>query len=130
MRKSIWLLFLALLTVFLLAACGSSSADDPAKAVEAYWQALVAQDSAQVSNLSCAAFESEALNTFESFKSVAVKLSDLACSSSATSDTTASVKCTGSLVASYGTENLTINLADRTYSALKEGGAWRMCGAE
>jgi len=27
-------------------------------------------------------------------------------------------------------EILTINLADRAYAAVKEGGDWRMCGTE
>ncbi len=129
MRK-ILILCLISVSALLLSACSGSSADEPAKTVEAYWKALAAQDSAQVSSLSCAAYETEALNTLESFKSVAVTLNDLACSSTSTTDTSASVSCKGTFVASYGTEKMTLNLADRTYAAVKEGGEWRMCGAE
>ena len=130
LRKILLLCLLITVSALILAACTGSSADEPAKTVEAYWQALAAQDSAQVSSLSCATYETEALNTLESFKSVAVTLNDLTCSSTSTTDTSASISCKGTFVASYGTEKLTLNLADRTYAAVKEGGEWRMCGAE
>ena len=130
MRKSFLLLLLLLVSALLISACSNSGADQPAKAVEAYWQALAAQDSARVSTLTCAAFETDTLNTLESFKSVAVTLNDLVCTTDSTSGDNAKVSCTGTIVASYGAENLTINLADFSYSALKEGGEWRMCGTE
>ena len=130
MRKILILSLLLAFSLPLLAACKSSTADEPAMAVEAYWQALVAQDSAKLSTLSCASYETEALNTLESFKSVAVTLNDLVCTTDSTSGDTAKVSCTGSIVASYGAENMTINLADFSYSAVKEGGEWRMCGTE
>ena len=131
MRKSILFLSLILiLTGVLLAACGQSSAGEPAKTVEAYWQALVAKDSAALSNLSCVDFEQEALTTMDSFNAVSVTLNDLACTTTSTEGDAAVVDCTGTIVASYGTENLTINLADHSYSAVKEGGDWRMCGAK
>ena len=133
MRKSLLYFTLAaliLLAVIALNACSPSKSDEPAQAVTAYWQALVAQDSARLSSLSCAAYEAEAQNTLESFKSVAVKLNDLACSTTSTSGDSAAVHCTGTIVASYGAENLTINLADRDYAAVKEGGEWLMCGAK
>lgn len=131
MRKSILFLSLILiLTGVLLAACGQSSAGEPAKTVEAYWQALVAKDSAALSSLSCADFEQEALTTMDSFNAVSVTLNDLACTTTSTEGDAAVVDCTGTIVASYGTENLTINLADHSYSAVKEGGDWRMCGAK
>lgn len=131
MRKSILFLSLTLILAgVLLAACGKSSAGDPAKAVEAYWQALVAKDSAALSSQSCADFEQEALNTMESFNAVSVTLNDLVCTTSSTEGDTATVDCTGTIVASYGTENLTLNLADHSYSVVNEGGDWRMCGAK
>ncbi|MBA4375951.1 MAG: hypothetical protein C0401_07245 [Anaerolinea sp.] len=118
-----------LLATGLLAACGKSSASDPAKAVEDYWQALVAKDSARLSSLSCAAYESTALTTLESFQSVDVALNDLACTAAPSGDSSA-VTCAGNIVASYGSEDLVIDLSERTYSAVKEGGDWRMCGEQ
>ena len=129
MHKTFPLFLLFLISIPFLTACSSSNSDEPARAVEAFWQALVAQDSARLSSLSCAAYATDAQNTLESFKSVTVKLNDLACSSTSTSASEATVHCTGTIVASYGAEYLTINLADRDYTAVKEGGEWLMCGA-
>lgn len=131
MRKfrPIFLLALAVGILFSLSAC-ANSADDPAAAAAAYWQALADKDSAQISSLTCADFEAEAQNTFDSFSSVAVKLNDLSCKVNSQDGDTATVDCSGTFVASYGTENLTIDLADHSYSVVKEGGDWRMCGAK
>ncbi len=131
MRKfrPIFLLALAVGILFSLSAC-ANSADDPAAAAAAYWQALADKDSAQISSLTCADFEAEAQNTFDSFSSVAVELNDLTCKVNSQDGDTATVDCSGTFVASYGTENLTIDLADHSYSVVKEGGDWRMCGAK
>jgi len=115
--------------LFTLSAC-TTSADDPAAAAAAYWQALADKDSAQISSLTCADFEAEAQNTFDSFSSVAVELNDLSCKVNSQDGDTATVDCSGTFVASYGTENLTIDLADHSYNVVKEGGDWRMCGAK
>jgi hypothetical protein len=125
-----WLLFtLALVTLLGLTACAGSSIA-PADAVSAYWQAMVAKDSAQLSSLSCAAHEAQALITLESFGAFEPVLSDLVCEVVESSGDNASVKCSGTIEVSYGAEILTINLADRAYAAVKEGGDWRMCGTE
>ena len=38
------------------------------------------------------------------------------------------VSCTGKLVLDYNGEKQEIDLADRTYRVVQEGGEWRMCG--
>ena len=128
MKKTIILFTLAILVgVVLLSSCAASGPD---AAVAAWWQALVDKDSAQVSSLSCAVYEPEALTTLESFNAVETKLDDLVCTVSSEEGDNAKVTCTGSIVASYGEENMVIDLSLRTYLAQKEGGDWRMCGAE
>jgi hypothetical protein len=127
MRHKKILLVAIIFFVFLLSACAASGPD---KAIAAFWQALVAKDAAQVSSLSCAAYELEAQNTLESFNAVEIKLKDLACTVNSQEGDTASVSCTGSIVATYGTEDMSIDLSTRAYTAKKEGGDWRMCGAE
>lgn len=130
MTNKKWLYsILALVFLLSLAACSSSSSA-PADAVGAYWQAMVDKDSAGLSTLSCAEYEPQALITLESFGAFEPVLSDLACVVVEQNGDTASVKCDGTIKVSYGTEILTINLADRSYAAVKEGGDWRMCGAE
>ena len=127
--RTIILLALAVGSIFILAAC-TQSADDPAAAAAGYWQALADKDSAVVRGFSCAAFEAETQNTLDSFQSVAVKLNDLSCKVTSQDGDSAVVDCTGTFVASYGSENLTIDLADHSYVVVKEGGDWRMCGAK
>jgi len=127
--RTLILLALAVGILFSLSAC-APSADAPAAAASAYWQALAAKDSAQISTLVCADFEAEAQNTFDSFLSVAVALNDLSCKVTSQEGDAAVVDCSGTFVASYGAENLTLNLADHSYSVVKEGGDWRMCGAK
>jgi hypothetical protein len=122
-------LFLLLFSIVLVG-CTDSSQDEPGKIVEAYWQALVAKDDARLSSLSCAAFEQEALTTLESFRAVEVVAQDISCSSTPKDDTSASVTCSGTLVASYGAEDLVIDLSQRNYAAVKEGSEWLMCGEE
>jgi hypothetical protein len=126
-HKKILLGVILFTAVLLLSACAASGPD---KAIAAFWQALVAKDSAQVSSLSCAAYEPEAQTTLESFNAVETKLKDLVCSVNTQEGDNASVSCTGSIIATYGSEDMTIDLSARTYTAKKEGGDWRMCGAE
>lgn len=123
-------LLIALMFTVLLTACSASAKDEPGRIVEAYWQALVEKDDARISALSCAAYAQEALTTLESFRAVEVVQKDVSCTSSLVDDTTALVACKGTLVASYGAEDLIIDLSQRGYKAVKEGSEWLMCGEE
>jgi hypothetical protein len=127
-RSKILLFNIFLLVVFFLAGC--ATATGPAGVMSAYWKALIAKDEAQISGLSCVAYEEESLTTLESFSAVDIKLKDLACSVNSESGDTASVTCTGSIIATYGAEDLVIDLSQRSYIVKKEGGDWRVCGAE
>jgi hypothetical protein len=116
-----------ILTV-MLAGCAASASANPAQAVESYIKALVARDVNQVVNASCAAWEGDARQEFRAFDAVTVTLENLSCQVSSQEDQSAVVSCTGKIVANYGDEVLEINLADRDYHVLHEGGEWRMCG--
>lgn len=128
LRSKILFFNIFLLVVFFLAGC--ATATGPAGAMSAYWQALIDKDEAQISSLSCAAYEEESLTTLESFSAVETKLKDLACSVNSETGDTASVTCAGSIIATYGAEDLVIDLSQRSYIVKKEGGDWRVCGAE
>ncbi len=129
MIKRKWL-SLSLFSLVLLVSCTSTPVPGPADAVTTYWQAMVAKDAAQLSNLSCAEYETEALTTLESFDSFEPTLNELSCDVLEETGDTARVACTGSIEVSYGAENLVIDLSERAYTAKKENGDWRMCGAE
>jgi len=128
LRSKLLFFSILLLAVFFLAGCATTTG--PAGVMSAYWQALIDKDAAQISSLSCAAFEEEALTTLESFSAVDIKLKDLACSVNSENGATASVTCSGSIIATYGAEDLVIDLSQRSYIVKKEGGDWRVCGAE
>jgi len=123
------LLLLAVLLLPILSACsGSGQTNDAAAAIEAYNQALVAKDANQLSTLSCAAWEADAKNELDSFGAVSARLEEPSCQVSGKDGEYNLVSCTGKIIADYNGENLEINLADRTYKAINEGGDWRMCG--
>ena len=114
--------------LFVLAACAGASADGAASAVERYLDALVAGDVNQLVDASCAAWEADARLEMDSFSAVSVEMEDLQCKESGQEGDIALVDCSGKIIANYGNEVLEINLADRTYAAVLEGGEWRMCG--
>ncbi len=123
------LLLLAILSLPVLSACtGGGQTNDAATAIEAYNQALVAKDSNGLANLSCASWEANAKNELDSFGAVSARLEQPSCQISGKDGEFTLVSCTGKIIADYNGENLEINLGDRTYKAIQEGGDWRMCG--
>jgi hypothetical protein len=121
------LIFIVMLFALLLSACASKP-DLPAAAVEAYWKAMAAKDNAALSSLSCADFEATAVSTMDSFLAVDLVLTDLSCSSTNNTGDKADVTCKGSLTASYGTEKMDFDLANKTFRAVNTAGDWLMCG--
>ncbi len=126
-------LFHFLLLLLPLAACTSTSNNQAAAAaaVQSYWQAMVDRDLNKVVGLSCANWESQARTEFNSFSAVTLKLDNVACQPAGEAGgagAAVQVTCTGSIIANYGAEDLTIDIANRTYQVVNEGGDWRMCG--
>lgn len=120
-----------LLFVFLvlLTGCdGPTSSGDPAASVENYFQALQEKDVNKMISTSCADWEAQARQEFDSFAAVELTLEDLSCVSTSQDNDSALVTCTGAMIANYGVEDLEIDVADRNYQVVQEGGAWRMCG--
>ena len=77
MYKTMRIFMLILMLSLILSACSGSNSDAPAAAVESFWQAMAAKDSAQLSSLSCADYEATALTTLDSFQSVDLELKDI-----------------------------------------------------
>jgi hypothetical protein len=124
------LLYLPLyLLVVLLAACSSGGSENgPAAAIESYNRALVAKDENGMINLSCADWEESARNELNSFGAVTPTIRDLSCTEQGEENGYTLVTCEGVIDADYGNEVLSIQLSDRTYRTVEEGGEWRMCG--
>jgi hypothetical protein len=121
-------IILSVLIVWVMASCSSASQPGPVDAIEAYQDALVAGDVDQLVNASCADWEAQARLELDSFTAVTTELEDRTCGQTGQDGDFTLVACTGVIKANYGAEVLEINLADRTYQAIYEGGEWRMCG--
>jgi hypothetical protein len=129
MRKfALMVVFLCLL-ILSLSACGGKAATDPAStAVENYINALVNKDSAKLTALSCASWESDAMLELDSLQAVTTRLEGLTCKTSSTDGTTSQVNCQGKIVTTYNGEDQSLDLAARTYQVEKQGGDYLVCG--
>ena len=110
-----------------MTACGNGE-DEPARAIEKYITALSVKNSVQLSNLSCNAWQPEAIVEMDSLAGVGSKVEKLACQKTGEEGSDTYVSCTGVLALDYNGEAQQIDLASRTYIARQEDGEWRMCG--
>ena len=116
-----------MLPIIMLAGC-SPSTSGSAVAIESYFYALEVKDLNQMVSLSCAEWEAQARLEYDSFAAVDTILEEIACQPGAEQDGIILVTCEGRIIASYGAEDLIIELNERTYKAVLEGGEWLMCG--
>ncbi len=126
-RFTVVLIIISALAVTGLTAC-SGGQDAPAQTVEAYLQALVDKDADRVVNLSCADWEADAVVEVDSLEAVGARLEGVECASSGSEGDETLVTCTGSLMLTYDGEDRPLQLEGRTYSTVREGGDWLMCG--
>jgi hypothetical protein len=111
----------------LLAACGggeSAGTGNPADTVERYMQAKVESNAGTIQSLLCSEMESVLEREIHTFDSVSeVRLEDAACQQEGGGST---VRCTGRIVALYGTEETEFPLT--AYRVVEEDGEWKWCG--
>jgi len=117
------------LLALLLAACSAGAVGSPDAAVEAYLQALVSVDEVGAINASCSAWEAQARLEAAAYQGVQTQLENLECSLLAQDGDSALVSCTGQVRYSYaGGEDQLDELGGRVFSAVVDGGEWKMCG--
>jgi hypothetical protein len=121
-------LWLTIILGLLIAGCAGSQTNTAPATTQAYINALVSKDATMLTSLSCAAWEADAKTELDSFGAVTARLEDLSCKEAGKDGNFTLVACTGKIIANYNGEDQTINLADRTYKMVQEGGDWRMCG--
>ena len=127
-RTRSFVLLLALLTLTLAACAGSVSAPD---AIESYLKAKIAADEKKIASLSCAAWEAQAVLEAAPFRSVKAELDGLTCRENGQDGGATLVTCEGTLIIIYrGEAPRQQSLAGTTYRAVKEDGAWKMCGSQ
>jgi hypothetical protein len=115
--------------VSLLAACSSAAAGSPQSAVEDYLQAVVSVDEAGAINAACTDWEQQAVLESAAYQGVETQLENLSCSLLAQDGEAALVSCSGQVRYSYaGGEDQLDDLGGRVFSAVVQGGEWKMCG--
>ncbi len=119
---------LLVLLAFMIVTCQKSQGSDASSVVGDYFKALVAKDANQAVNLSCAAWEGQAQIDADTFAINPATAENVQCKAAGADGGPPSISCTGKLVLDYNGEKQEINLADRTYRVVQEGGEWRMCG--
>jgi hypothetical protein len=116
------------LFVFFLMSC-SGGAGAPEQSIENYLQAVVSVNEIEAINNSCAAWEQQAVLESAAYQGVETQLENLECSVLVQSGESAAVSCTGQIRYSYaGGEDQLDELGGRVFSAVIEGGEWKMCG--
>jgi hypothetical protein len=128
--KRFLIALLAIPMLLALAGCSGSagSTGTAPKAVEDYLQALVTQDTAKLSTLSCKDWEKQALLELDSFQGVTAKVTQPDCAQTGTDGNTVLVTCQGKIDATYNNENQQIPLGGRSYKVVQESGEWHVCG--
>lgn len=128
MRKLFSILFIALSASILLIAC-TSNTRAPAKAVEEYWNTIIAKDAERLPTLVCGDYEEDALTALDSLQAVSARLENFSCNQTGTDGDIALIHCTGNMVLTYDTEDQQIDLSTFTYEVIEQGGDWLVCGA-
>ena len=128
MQRSFYrLAFLLVLAGLVLSACGKAQ-DGAAQAIEAYLKGVVSKNIDMTINQSCAAWEQQAQIEVDSFGAVTARLEGLSCKETGKDGASSLVACQGKIILTYDQEDQEINLEDRIYKVVQEGGEWRMCG--
>jgi hypothetical protein len=115
------------ISALLLVSCNKDN-QGAKDSIEAYINALSNKDSAEISNLSCADWEQNALVEVDSLTAVGSRVENLVCNETAQEGDVTYISCTGNLALDYNGEVQQIDLSNRTYVARNEDGEWRMCG--
>lgn len=117
-------IFLAIILLLVLSACGDAGAGDPADVVERYLQAKVEGNDEDIRALLCSEMEQfleRESNTFATVSGATIE--DMNCVAENDDGT---VKCTGKIVALYGAEEQEFPLV--SYRTVQEAGEWKWCG--
>ncbi len=93
------------------------------EAVQRYLQARIDGDADGLARLLCAEREGDARREAASFAAVEASLKDVTCTADAA---TATVTCTGAIVAVYDGEGRDLDIP--RYRVVQEDGEWKVCG--
>ncbi len=125
MKRLILLLFAIPLA---LAGCSASGQSGAVGAVQNYYQAIIAQNAAQLKNVTCPAFQETAQTELDSFQGVKTELQGFSCQEAGKEGNSTLVKCSGKIVATYGSEKMDFPIDTRVHKVQDVSGSWKVCG--
>jgi len=99
-----------------------------AQAVETYLQALAAKNEDAYSQWICPDWEMDAFLEFDAYAGMETQLDHVACSQTGAQEGAGLVACQGQILLSYGAEREQVDLSQRTYRVISQGGNWQVCG--
>lgn len=125
-------LIVFLISISVLAACGTSAENDAGTVVENYFQAIVNGDEDRIATLSCAEWENSARADVAAFYGVKARLEGVTCQAVETGeparDDSAIVECSGAIIATYNNEDSSFELTGKRFNVINQGGEWLVCG--
>ena len=121
-------ILLIVLMALLVVACANEG--NPADAVGDFLEALMAHDSARMSNAVCPEWEAQAALELDAFSGVSGSLEGVACEKVGDDNGDALIVCQGKMILDYNGELRDRDLASQTYRARRIDGEWKMCGYE
>lgn len=120
-----------LLIIVLVFLSGCAKADvAAARIVEQYITAMVEGNVDLMTPLVCSEFEDQAASDADAFIGVSAELSEMECNKSGSDVDTDLVECSGTIIATYGNEQQTFDLAGPVYRVIQQGGNWLICGRQ
>ncbi|MBI9044486.1 MAG: hypothetical protein JEZ06_08375 [Anaerolineaceae bacterium] len=128
MKRNLLILGISILLTLLTISGCSSTNEGSVQTIEAYLQAFIEKNKDQMINFSCGIWEEQAVMELDAFQTVEIELAGVSCQETENTGESALVICEGEILATYNEEKQSFPLSGRTYSVLKEGGEWRMCG--
>ena len=122
---------ITVLLLILLILTGCAKKGSAPGTIEKYLNAKVTSDENKLVSLSCKTWEAQAVQDAAAFKSVSAEIKDMSCQEQGTDGKYTRVTCDGTLVIQYRGESPREQpLSGTTYLAVKEDGAWKMCGQQ
>jgi hypothetical protein len=122
-------IFLILAAALLFAGCSASGSTSGAVgAVDRYYQAIIAQNADQLKSVTCAEFLETAQVEFDSFMGVKTELQGFSCQEAGKEGSASLVKCSGKIVATYGSDKMDFPIGDRVHNVQEQNGSWKVCG--
>lgn len=118
------ILFFLLPMILIFAGCATEA--DPSDTIIKYLEARLNSDVDQLSELSCAAWESQISLQAASFQSIDASLENATCTANGTQDEMMIVECSGKIVYNYDGERNEREIGN--FLVVQEDNEWKMCG--